>query len=118
WEYHDGKSEEWIGAGIRDRRDKVFLMTKVCTHGRDRHVGMQQLEDSLRRLKTDYLDLWQIHEVVYWNDPDWHFRKDGVVEALTEAKKQGKVRYVGFTSHKHPEIHLEMLRRDYPWDAS
>ena len=79
-------------SGGGPRRDKVFLMTKVCTHGRDAKVAMQQLEESLKRLQTDHLDLWQIHECVYWNDPERHFMKGGVVEALTEAKKQGKVR--------------------------
>ncbi len=67
WEYHDGRSEELMGKAIHDRRERVFLMTKVCTHGRDRRTAMRQLEDSLRRLKTDYIDLWQIHEVVYPN---------------------------------------------------
>jgi aryl-alcohol dehydrogenase-like predicted oxidoreductase len=100
-----------------DRRDKVFLMTKVCTHGRDRHVAMRQLEDSLRRLRTDYLDLWQVHEVVYDNEPEMHFAAGGVIEALDQARREGKVRFVGFTGHKHPELHLKMLSYDYPFDA-
>jgi aryl-alcohol dehydrogenase-like predicted oxidoreductase len=78
---------------------------------------MQQLEQSLKRLKTDRIDLWQIHEVVYHNDPDLHFAKGGVIEALDQAKKQGKVRFVGFTGHKDPSIHLKMLAHDYPFDA-
>ncbi|MCI0392510.1 MAG: aldo/keto reductase [Acidobacteria bacterium] len=117
WEYHAGRSEELMGKAIEDRRDKVFLMTKVCTHGRDRHVAMRQLEDSLRRLKTDYLDLWQVHEVVFDNEPGLHFAKDGVIEALEQAKREGKVRFVGFTGHKSPEIHLKMLSFEYPFDA-
>src|ERR1700750_2942217 len=117
WEYNDHRSEEWMGLGLQDRRDKVFLMTKVCTHGRDGRVAMQQLEESLRRLGTDHLDLWQVHEVIYENDPDLHFAKGGVVEALDEAKKQGKVRFVGFTGHKSPAIHLKMLAHDYPFDT-
>jgi predicted aldo/keto reductase-like oxidoreductase len=117
WEYHDGKSEEWMGKALQGRRDKVFLMTKVCTHGRDKKVGMHQLEQSLKRLQTDHLDLWQIHECVYDNDPDRHFAKGGVIEALDEAKKSGKVRYVGFTGHKHPSIHLKMLSHNYPFDS-
>jgi uncharacterized protein len=118
WEYHEGKSEEWMGAALKGgRRDKVFLMTKVCTHGRDKKVGLKMLEESLKRLQTDHLDLWQIHECVYDNDPERHFSKGGVVEALDEAKKSGKVRYVGFTGHKHPSIHLKMLAHDYPFDA-
>ena len=91
-------------------RDAVFLMTKVCTHGRDARVAMRQLDESLRRLRTDHLDLWQIHECVYDNDPDRHFARGGVVEALARAKAEGKVRYVGFTGHKDPDIHLRMLR--------
>ena len=78
---------------------------------------MQQLEESLRRLKTDYLDLWQIHEVVYEDDPDRHFMPHGAVDALLEAKQQGKVRFIGFTGHKHPAIHLKMLSHDFPFDA-
>ena len=65
WEYHDGQSEEWLGYGLGGRRDEAILMTKVCTHGRDKKVAMQMLEESLRRLKTDHLDVWQIHEVIY-----------------------------------------------------
>jgi aryl-alcohol dehydrogenase-like predicted oxidoreductase len=117
WEYHDGKSEEWMGQALKDRRDKVFLMTKVCTHGRDKKVGLRQLEESLKRLQTDHLDLWQVHECVYDNDPERHFAKGGVIEALDEAKKSGKVRYVGFTGHKNPAIHLQMLSYDYPFDS-
>jgi predicted aldo/keto reductase-like oxidoreductase len=117
WEYHDGESERRMGRAIADRRDAVFLMTKVCTHGRDAKVGLRQLEESLRRLRTDYLDLWQIHECVYYNDPDRHFARGGVVEALERAKAQGKVRYVGFTGHKDPEIHLRMLASGFDFDA-
>jgi uncharacterized protein len=117
WEYHDGKSEEILGKALEGRRDKAFLMTKVCTHGRKADVAMRQLEESLRRLKTDHLDLWQIHECVYYNDPEHHFEVGGVVEALTQAKTQGKVRFVGFTGHKDPKIHLAMLGRDYPFDS-
>ncbi len=117
WEYHDGKSEEWMGKALKGKRDKVFLMTKVCTHGRDKKVGLQQLDESLRRLQTDHLDLWQIHECVYYNDPELHFARGGVIEALDEAKKAGKVRYVGFTGHKDPAIHLAMLDHDYPFNS-
>jgi aryl-alcohol dehydrogenase-like predicted oxidoreductase len=117
WEYHEGESEKRMGRAIADRRESVFLMTKVCTHGRDARIALRQLDESLRRLKTDYLDLWQIHECVYQNDPDRHFARGGVVEALERAKQQGKVRYVGFTGHKDPEIHLRMLAHDFPFDA-
>ncbi|MBX3235859.1 MAG: aldo/keto reductase [Nitrospiraceae bacterium] len=117
WEYNGGRSEELMGKGLQGKRQQVFLMTKVCTHGRDKKVAMQQLEESLRRLKTDYLDLWQIHEVVYEDDPDQHFAPNGAADALLEAKRQGKVRFVGFTGHKHPKIHLKMLSYDFPFDA-
>ncbi len=117
WEYNQGRSEEWMGQALKGRRDQAFLMTKVCTHGRDKQVAMQQLEESLRRLQTDHLDLWQVHEVIYYNDPELHFAKGGVIEALDEAKKQGKVRFVGFTGHKNPAIHLKMLSYDYPFDT-
>ncbi|HEY0079699.1 MAG TPA: aldo/keto reductase [Pyrinomonadaceae bacterium] len=117
WEYHEGRSEELMGKALEGRRSKVFLMSKVCTHGRDRRTAMRQLEQSLRRLKTDHLDLWQIHEVVHDNDPDLHFAKGGVVEALEQARAEGKVRFVGFTGHKDPSIHLKMLSHDYPFDT-
>jgi len=117
WEYANGFAEEAMGVALEGRRDKVFLMTKVCTHGRGKKVAMQMLEDSLKRLKTDYLDLWQIHEVVHMEEPDLHFEAEGVMEALEEAKKAGKVRYLGFTGHKDPAVHLKMLSRKYPFDA-
>jgi len=117
WEYHEGESEERMGKALVDRRDDVFLMSKVCTHGRDRKVAMRQLTQSLRRLKSDHLDLWQVHECVYPNDPERHFASGGVIEALVEAKQRGLVRYVGFTGHKAPEIHLEMMSHDFPFDS-
>jgi aryl-alcohol dehydrogenase-like predicted oxidoreductase len=117
WEYHDGKSEVRMGKAIKDRRDRVFLMTKVCTHGRGAKIAMRQLEQSLRRLQTDHLDLWQIHECVYDNDPERHFAKGGAIEALERARAQGKVRYIGFTGHKHPSILLEMLSHNFPFDG-
>lgn len=117
WEYHGGRSEEWMGKALQGRRQQVFLMTKVCSHGRDKKVALQQLDESLRRLKTDYLDLWQIHEVIYDDDPDRHFAPGGTAEALLEAKRQGKVRFLGFTGHKDPKIHLKMLQHDFPFDT-
>ena len=117
WEYHEGVSEERLGAGLKGKRDKAFVMTKVCTHGRGKDVAMKQLEESLRRLQTDHLDLWQIHEVVYYNDPDLNFAANGAAEALLAAKKQGKVRFIGFTGHKNPAIHLKMLSHDFPFDT-
>jgi aryl-alcohol dehydrogenase-like predicted oxidoreductase len=117
WEYHEGRSEALLGKALVGRRDQAFVMTKVCTHGRDKGVAMEQLEESLRRLQTDYLDLWQIHECIYPDEPARHFAPDGAVEALTLAKQQGKVRFVGFTGHKDPLIHLDMLSREYPFDT-
>jgi aryl-alcohol dehydrogenase-like predicted oxidoreductase len=117
WEYHDGLSEERLGKALRGKRDQAFVMTKVCTHGRDQKIALRMLEESLRRLQTDHLDLWQIHEVVYDNDPDLIFAPNGAAEALLAAKQQGKVRFVGFTGHKDPEIHLKMLSHDFPFDT-
>jgi uncharacterized protein len=117
WEYNGGRSEELMGRALQGRRQQVVLMTKVCSHGRDKKVALQQLDESLRRLKTDYLDLWQIHEVVYADDPDRHFVPGGAADALLEAKRQGKVRFIGFTGHKDPKIHLKMLAHDYPFDT-
>lgn len=117
WEYHRGKCEEWLGAAIQGQRDRVFLMTKVCTHGRDKSLGMKMLEESLHRLQTDHLDLWQIHGVVFENDPELFIRPNGAAEALRQAKEQGKVRFVGFTGHKDPNVHLKMLQTGFPFDA-
>ena len=118
WEYNDGLSEQRMGKALAGGwREKVFLMTKVCTHGRDAKVAMRMLEESLRRLKTDYIDLWQVHEISYWNDPERHFARGGVIEALDRAKEKGLVRFVGFTGHKDPGLHLEMLSHGYRFDA-
>jgi uncharacterized protein len=117
WEYWNGRAEDWLGRGLKGRRDKVFLMTKVCTHGRGADLALKMLAESLRRLQTDYLDLWQIHGVCFDNEPELAYAKGGVLEALDKAKKQGKVRFVGFTGHKDPSIHLDMIRRGYPFDT-
>ena len=116
WDYHDGHSEEVMGKALAGaKRQKVFLMTKNCE--RDYAGSMKNLDDSLRRLQTDHLDLWQFHEMVYDNDPDWVFDKGGLKAAL-EAKKAGKVRHIGFTGHKDPRIHLKMLAKPYDWDSA
>jgi len=115
WEYHNGRSEERVGKAIQGRRDKAFVMTKH--HGRDRETAMRHLEDSLRRLQTDVIDLWMFHECVYEQDPDRIFASGGGIEAAEQAKQQGKVRHIGFTGHKDPMIHLKMLAYGYPWDA-
>jgi aryl-alcohol dehydrogenase-like predicted oxidoreductase len=117
WDYHDGQSELILGNALKGKREKAFVMTKVCTHGRGKDVAMEQLEESLRRLQTDHLDLWQIHEVIHYNDPDLIFASGGAAEALLAAKQQGKVRFIGFTGHKDPAIHLKMLSHDFPFDT-
>lgn len=116
WEYHDGRSEELMGRALAGGyRSKVFLMTKH--HGRDKKMAMEHLEDSLRRLRTDVIDLWQFHEVVYDKDPEMIFAVNGGIEAADLAKKQGKVRFIGFTGHRDPVLHLKMLAYGYPWDT-
>ena len=117
WEYLNGLSEERLGVALRGRRDRVIVVSSVCTHGRKQDVAMRMLEESLVRLQTDHLDVWQIHEVIYHNDPELIYARDGVLEALTKAKQQGKVRFVGFDGHKHPAIHLEMLNLGYAFDT-
>ena len=112
WDYHDGRSEELMGRALAmdGRRDKVFLMTKNCE--RDHAGSLRNLEDSLQRLRTDHIDLWQFHEIIYDNDPDWVFEKGGMAAAL-EARKAGKVRFIGFTGHKHPAIHRRDARQAF-----
>lgn len=107
WDYNGGVSEERMGRALRDGyRQKAFLMTKI--DGRTRKAASQQMEDSLRRLQTDRIDLLQFHEVIRDSDPERIFAEGGM-EAVLAAKKDGKVRYIGFTGHKSPDIHLKML---------
>jgi predicted aldo/keto reductase-like oxidoreductase len=115
WDYHDGVAEERMGKALAEggRRDKVFLMTKCC--GRTAKEAASNLEDSLKRLKTDRIDLWQFHEINYDNDPNWIFADDGGIHTALKALKDGKVRFLGFTGHKHPAIHLKMLSMPYDW---
>jgi predicted aldo/keto reductase-like oxidoreductase len=119
WEYNAGISEMQMGKAIKTwgRRDSLFVMTKDCAHDRKARNSLLKLEQSLQRLQVDYLDLWQIHEVVWEDDPDWIFAPGGSAEALLKAKEQGKVRYIGFTGHKHPDIFKRMLSQGFPWDA-
>ncbi len=108
WDYNDGQSEIRMGKALRDGyRQKAFLMTKI--DGRTKKAALQQLDESLRRLQTDRIDLLQFHEVIRDTDPDRIFASGGGMEAVLEARKQGKVRYIGFTGHKSPDIHLKML---------
>jgi predicted aldo/keto reductase-like oxidoreductase len=117
WEFHRGLSEEKLGIALKGKRDNAIVMSAVCTHGPDLDVAMRMLDASLTRLQTDHLDVWQIHEVIYHNDPELIYARDSVLEALTRAKQQGKVRFVGFNGHKHPAINLEMINRGYAFDV-
>jgi aryl-alcohol dehydrogenase-like predicted oxidoreductase len=109
WDYHDGESEIRMGNALRDGyRQKAFLMTKF--DGRTKESAAQQLETSLKRLQTDRIDLVQHHEVIRFDDPDRIFAEGGANEALLEARKAGKIRYIGFTGHKDPHIHLYTLK--------
>jgi predicted aldo/keto reductase-like oxidoreductase len=117
WEYRRGKTEVWMGAGLKGHRDKVFLMTKTCPHGRDGSLALLMLEESLRRLQTDHLDLWQVHGMAFDNDAELFIRKGGAAEALEKAKKDGKVRFVGFTGHQNPKVHLAVLNTGFPFDS-
>lgn len=116
WEYNKGRSEEVMGKAFLTPgyRNKAFLMTKVCS--REARGVMEQLEDGLKRMNTDRIDLVQFHECNYHNDPDWIIEKGGLA-ALLDARKQGKVRFIGFTGHKSPMIHNSMLALNVEWDA-
>ena len=108
WDYNDGVSEVRMGKALADGyREKAFLMTKI--DGRTGAAARQQLEQSLTRLKTDHIDLLQIHEVIRMGDPEQAFLPGNVIEVLTQAKKEGKIRFIGFTGHKSPDIHVHML---------
>jgi predicted aldo/keto reductase-like oxidoreductase len=120
WDYHDGDSEVRMGVALRDGyRDKAFLMTKI--DGRTRASAARQIDESLKRLQTDHLDLLQIHEVIRMEDPARVFAKGGTMEAVLAAKQAGKLRFVGFTGHKSADIHLKMLetaaQHDFTFDT-
>lgn len=108
WDYHDGESEIRMGKALRDGyRQKAFLMTKF--DGRTKEAAAKQIDESLKRLQTDHIDLMQFHENIRLEDPDRFFAPGGAVEAVLEARKAGKIRYIGFTGHKDPLVHLRML---------
>lgn len=120
WDYNGGESEVRMGKALRDGyRQKVFLMTKI--DGRDKKTAEKQLDQSLKRLQTGTIDLLQFHEVIRMSDPDRIFAPNGAIEAALEAKQAGKVRYIGFTGHKSPDIHLKMLEiafdHEFTFDA-
>ncbi len=108
WDYYGGQSEIRMGKALRDGyRQRAFLMTKV--DGRDKQTAARQIEESLRRLETEHIDLLQFHEIIHIDDPDRVFGAGGAIEAALEAKNAGKIRYIGFTGHKSPNIHMKML---------
>ncbi len=120
WDYNQGVSEIRMGKALRDGyRNMVFLMTKI--DGRDRRTAETQIHESLRRLQTDRIDLLQFHEVIRQEDPDWIFGPDGAWEAAIRAREAGKIRFIGFTGHKSPAIHLKMLQtafeKQFTFDA-
>ena len=120
WDYHGGDSEVRMGKALKGAyRSKVFLMTKI--DGRDKKTAASQIEDSLRRLQTDTIDLMQLHEVIRMSDAEKSFGPNGAIEALVDARKAGKIRFIGFTGHKSPEMHLHMLacaaRNNFKFDA-
>jgi predicted aldo/keto reductase-like oxidoreductase len=120
WDYHDGGSEIRMGKALQDGyRKKVFLMTKI--DGRTKKAAAQQIDDSLKRLQADVIDLMQHHEIIRMEDPDRTFAEGGAMEAFLDAKKAGKIRYIGFTGHKDPLVHLRMLevaaKHDFHFDA-
>ncbi len=115
WCYHQGLSEKIMGKALENGyREKVFLMTK--NHGRNRERFEKQLNDSLSRLKTDYIDLLQFHEIVHDGEPE-KIAAEGALEAALEAKEAGKIRYLGFTGHRLPKLHQEMLELEVDWDT-
>ncbi len=108
WDYHNGRSHRWMGAALKNNyRQKVFLMTKI--DGRTKAAAKQQIDESLKDLQVDHIDLLQHHEILRYEDPDRIFSPGGAMEAMLEALQAGKIRYMGFTGHKHPHIHLRML---------
>ncbi len=116
WSYNGGRSELIYGRALRDGyRDRIFLMTKVL--GRTRQSATQQLEESLRRLRVDHVDLWQLHAINHEDDPAKVLSPDGALEAAVKAKKDGKIRFIGFTGHRDPRLLARMLDHDFAWDT-
>ncbi|MGM0446470.1 MAG: aldo/keto reductase [Bacillota bacterium] len=115
WCYHNGQSEKIMGEALKDGyREKVFLMTK--NHGRTKKLFKKQLDESLKRLNTDHIDLLQLHEIINHGVPE-KINEEGVLDAVLEAKKKGKIRFIGFTGHRYPSLHQEMLNLNFDWDT-
>jgi predicted aldo/keto reductase-like oxidoreductase len=116
-EYGEGRTERWLGLALAEGyRQRVTLVVQCCAHLRDYKTAMHQLDETLVRLKTDRVDLWSFHEVIYDNDVEWIYDHGGL-DAMQEAREQGKVRFIGFGGHKSPHIHLKLLQRGFAWDA-
>lgn len=117
WEYGDGCMERWLGLALKNGyRQRVTLAWQCCAHLRDYKTAMQQVDESLARVKTDLFDVWSFHEMIYDNDPDWLYDRGGL-DAAQEAREQGKAKYLGFGGHKSPHIHLKLLQRGFAWDV-
>lgn len=123
WDYHGGEAETYMGVALKGKRDQVFLMSKFCNYHHGSAVeqsvagAMRNLDDSLKRLKTDHLDLWLMHQVSH-NDLEDAYRADGGIEAIELAKRQGKIRYGGFSGHWEASLNREMIEKGYAWDAT
>ncbi|HVT37873.1 MAG TPA: aldo/keto reductase [Gemmatimonadaceae bacterium] len=117
WEYGEGRMERWLGLALKDGyRQRVTLVWQCCAHQRDYKTAMQQVDESLSRLKTDVLDVLSFHEMIYDNDPDWLYDHGGL-DAAQEAREQGKVELLGFGGNKSPHIHVKLLQRGFAWDV-
>lgn len=117
WEYGEGRTERWLGLALKDGyRQRVTLVWQCGAHQRDYKTAMQQVDESLSRLKTDMFDVWSFHEMIYDNDPDWLYDHGGL-DAAQEAREQGKTRWLGFGGHKSPHIHVKLLQRGFAWDV-
>jgi predicted aldo/keto reductase-like oxidoreductase len=117
WEYGEGRMERWLGLALKDGyREKVTLLWQCCAHQRDYKTAMQQVDESLSRLKTDTVDVWSFHEMIYDNDPDWLYDHGGL-DAAQEAREQGKTRWIAFGGHKSPHIHVKLLQKGFAWDV-
>lgn len=109
WSYNDGESERRLGKALKDRRDKAFIMTK--SRGRDKTTASRELHESLQRLQTDHLDLWQFHDLQSWEEAETIFHEGGAIDAAIQARKEGKIRHIGFTGHRDPEVHWQVIQK-------
>jgi predicted aldo/keto reductase-like oxidoreductase len=116
-EYGDGRAERWIGLALRDGyRERVQIVWQCCAHLRDYKTAMLQFEQTLQLLRTDRVELWSFHEVIYDNDPEWLYDHGGL-DAAQEARDQGRARWIGFHGEKSPHIALKLLAKGFAWDA-